>query len=226
MSQNTAPPRPSATAQNYLKAIFVLGADGRPVTTSVLAQRLGVSAPTVTSMLKRLAAEGLVSHVRYHGVQLTDAGEAHALRVVRRHRLLETYLHDVLGMSWDQVHDEAEVLEHAVSDRLEDRIAAALGEPARDPHGDPIPPRRGVHREVVDEPLDRVPPGTRVRVERVSDRDPALLRYLARLEVRPGTELTVVERSPFGGPTWVQVGRRRHPLGTELARAIAVTVLP
>jgi DtxR family Mn-dependent transcriptional regulator len=215
----------TTSAQDYLKAIYLLGSEGESVSTNDLADRVRVAAPSVTAMMKRLAAEGLVAHLPYHGVRLTSIGEAAALRMVRRHRLIEAFLHDVLQVPWDEVHDEAEVLEHAISDRIEDRIAELLGHPARDCHGDPIPPKRGPHREVVDMPLNRVPPGTRVRVERVADRDPTVLRYCARRGIRLGTELTVIERSGLGGVTWIRVGRRRHPLEPARARAISVSVV-
>jgi DtxR family Mn-dependent transcriptional regulator len=214
----------TVSAQNYLKAIYVLEVEFGPVSTNDLADRLGVAAPSVTSMMKRLASDGLVAHLPYHGVRLTPKGRTAALRVVRRHRLIEAFLHDVLDVPWDEVHDEAEVLEHAISDRLEDRIAETLGHPQRDCHGDPIPPKRGRHRELVDEPLDQVVSGTRVRVERVSDRDPAALRYFARRGIGLGTEL-IVDRSDLGGATWVRVGNRRHPLEPALARAISVSII-
>lgn len=209
--------------ENYLKAIFMIEeATGQPATTSAIADRLGVAPASVTWMLRRLAADGRVDHTPYHGVRLTDTGRNAALRVVRRHRLIETFLHEHLGLPWDEVHEEAEVLEHSVSDRVEARMAELLGHPTRDPHGDPIPPRRGPHDERPDRPLASVAEGATVRVARISDADAAALRYLARIGVRPGTELSVEERAPFGGPLWVKVGRRRQPLGTELVRAISV----
>jgi DtxR family Mn-dependent transcriptional regulator len=213
------------STQDYLKAIYLLGSEGEPVSTNCLAGRLSVTAPSVSAMMKRLAAEGLVVHSPYRGVRLTSTGEAAALRVVRRHRLIEAFLHDVLQVPWDEVHDEAEVLEHALSDRLEDRIADLLGHPARDCHGDPIPPKRGPHREVVDVPLDRVPQGSRVRVERISDRDPAILRYGAHCGIHLGTELVVVDRSEPDGATWIRIDRRRRPLEPAFARAISVSLL-
>jgi DtxR family Mn-dependent transcriptional regulator len=215
----------SPTVQDYLKEIFHFGADGGPVSTNELADRLGVAAPSVTAMLKRLAVDGLVEHHRYHGVRLTPAGEMAALRVVRRHRLIETFLRQVVGVPWDEVHDEAEVLEHAISDRLEDRIDGLLGHPTRDCHGDPIPPKRGRHRELIDTPLDQVPPGTQVRVERVSDRDPNVLRTVTSQRIRLGSELLVLGREEPDGPTRVRLGRRHHRLDPAVARAISVTIL-
>jgi DtxR family Mn-dependent transcriptional regulator len=216
---------PNDSVQDYLKAVYVLQSYGEEVTTSRIATRLGVAAPSVSAMVKKLVADGLARHAPYREVRLTHEGEAAALAVVRRHRLVETYLHDALGLPWDEVHDEAEVLEHSVSERVVDAMDRALGHPSRDPHGDPIPPKRGRHREIRDEPLAAVAPGSRVRVERVSDHDPAVLRHLARLRVVPGAEVTVEERDPFGGPLWVRVGNRRHALGDDLVAAIFVTVL-
>jgi DtxR family Mn-dependent transcriptional regulator len=209
--------------ENYLKAIFMIEeSTGEPATTSAIAERLGVAPASVSWMLRRLAADGRVDHTPYRGVRLTDPGRDAALRIVRRHRLIETFLHEHLGIPWDEVHEEAEVLEHSVSDRVEARMAEVLGHPTRDPHGDPIPPRRGRHDERPDRPLAALAEGATARVARISDADPAALRHLARIGVRPGTELAVDERAPFGGPLWVKVGNRRHPLGSELVRAISV----
>jgi len=148
---------------------------------------------------------------------LTEQGERAALRVIRRHRLVETFLARALGMGWDEVHAEAELLEHVLSDRLEERIDAALGHPTHDPHGDPIPPRHGQHTEAVGQPLDTAPPGCRFRVERVSDRDSAALRYLSALGIAPGVVVDVEEQEPFGGPRWVRIDGARHALGAPLS---------
>ncbi len=211
--------------QDHLKALYHLGVDGRPVATNDLAAWLDVAPPSITSMLKRLAVDGLVEHLPYHGARLTAAGEAAALKVVRRHRLTETFLRQVVGVPWDEVHAEAEILEHAISDRLEDRIDDLLGHPTRDCHGDPIPPKRGRHHERIDTPLDRVPVRSLVRVERVSDRDPSVLRAASTLGLGLGTELVVSGRDGPDGPTQVSVGSRRHRLAPAIARAISVTVL-
>jgi DtxR family Mn-dependent transcriptional regulator len=217
---------PTESVQDYLKAIYVLQSYGHEVTTSRIAARLGVAAPSVSAMVKRLTADGLVGHDPYRPVHLTDAGEQAALAVVRRHRLVETYLHDALGLPWDEVHDEAEVLEHSVSERVVDAMDRALGHPARDPHGDPIPPKQGRHQEVRDEPLDTVPPGRRARIERVSDHDPAVLRHLATIGLVPGAAIDVMERGPRDGPLWVRSATgRRHALEDELVSAIFVSVL-
>jgi DtxR family Mn-dependent transcriptional regulator len=206
--------------EDTLKAVFALSTCDIPVTTSALAARLGVAPPTVSAMVKRLAAGGLVRRTDRHLVALTDHGLRHALSVVRRHRLLELFLARVLEVPWDEVHDEAEVLEHAVSEALIDRIDAYLGHPARDPHGDPIPSPDGRHVETWTAALADSPPGTAFRVDRVSDRDGAALRYLGALGIRPGVVLEVVEREPFGGPLWVRVDSRSHGLGPALAQLV------
>jgi DtxR family transcriptional regulator, Mn-dependent transcriptional regulator len=210
------------SVQDYLKAIYLLAQAGEEVTTTAVADRLGVSAASVTSMIKRLAFRGLLRHQRYQGVELTGTGRKLALEVIRHHRLLEAYLHRELGMTWDQVHDEAEILEHAISEDFEERIAEILGHPTHDPHGDPIPPKNGKYVEVRHAPLMRFSSGPAL-VERVSDRDPEALRYLDKLGIRPGSLITVEQREPFGGPLWVRVGRRRHAIGPELAEAIYVS---
>lgn len=215
----------SDSVQDYLKAIYVLDSYGHDATTSGIATRLGVAAPSVSAMVKKLVADGLVSHSPYREVHLTEAGEEAALQVVRRHRLVETYLHHALGLSWDEVHDEAEVLEHSVSDRVVDAMDDALGHPCRDPHGDPIPPRHGRHTEVRDDPLSSVSAGSRVRVERVSDHNPGVLRHLARIGLVPGTEVRILSRDATAGSLRVQAGPDRHVLGAEVVAAIFVSVL-
>jgi DtxR family transcriptional regulator, Mn-dependent transcriptional regulator len=206
--------------EDTLKAVFALSTCDIPTTTSALAGRLGVAPPTVTAMIKRLAANGLVSRTDGHRVALTDHGLRHALDVVRRHRLLELFLVRVLSVPWDEVHDEAEVLEHAVSPALIDRIDAYLGHPTHDPHGDPIPSPTGHHVETWTGALAESQPGTTFRVERVSDRDGAALRYLGALGIRPGVVLDVLERAPFDGPLWVRVDSQTHGLSTALATLV------
>jgi DtxR family transcriptional regulator, Mn-dependent transcriptional regulator len=214
----------SASTEDYLKALFHLQAETEHATTSTLADRVGVSPASASAMLRRLRESGLVSGATGRRVALTEHGRRHALRVVRRHRLVETLLAEILDMPWDEVHAEAEILEHVLSPALEDRIAARLGHPTHDPHGDPIPPRDGDHDEAWPEPLVQAPVGSRFRVERVSDRDSAALRYLDRLGVRPGARLTVGERDPFGGPQWVEIEGRREALGGPLARIVHGTI--
>ncbi len=204
--------------EDYAKAIHALAARAPgPVGTNALADRLDVAPGTVTAMLKRMAVLGLVRHEPYHGAELTEPGARMALQVVRHHRLLEAFLVDALGMPWDRVHDVAEVLEHYISDELEDRIAAVLGDPACDPHGDPIPDRELSVTETPGAPLTAVEPGRRVRFTRVSDGRPEMLRYLDERSIRPGAELTLLRREPFGGAYVVESGRSEHPIGPELA---------
>jgi DtxR family Mn-dependent transcriptional regulator len=194
------------------------------VSTNALADRLGVTPASASGMVKRLGELGLVTHQPYRGVTLTEAGQRVALEVIRHHRLLELYLVETLGVPWDRVHDEAEVLEHVLSDQLEELIAAKLGDPTHDPHGDPIPSRDLTLEEPVTESLQSLPAGARGVFTRVSDSDPAMLRYLADRGIAPGAELEVVERQPFGGPLFVRIGVSVHPLGGELARAMRVEV--
>jgi len=211
----------SQANEDYLKAIFGLRSRGEQVTIGHLATELKVSSPSVTGMVKRLEAGKLVSRPDARSLRLTAKGEHEALRVVRRHRLLETFLFTVLDVPWEEVHDEAERLEHVLSDRLEERIDAHLGHPSHDPHGDPIPPRTGRHVERWGQRLDAAAPDSDFLVERVSDRDSAALRYLGELGVRPGARLRVEEQAPFGGPRWVRVdGGERLPLGAALTRLV------
>jgi len=200
--------------EDYLKAIFLLSTRGENVTTGLLAKELQVSSPSVSAMVKRLADGELVRRGRT--VTLTVQGEREALRVVRRHRLLETFLVKVLDMPWDEVHEEAEQLEHALSDRLEVRIDAALGHPTHDPHGDPIPAVTGVHDESWGQPLATAPEGCRFRVERVSDRHSDALRYLGDLGLRPGVVVDVERQEPYGGPRWVRIAGERVALAPLL----------
>jgi len=214
----------SHAVQDYAKAIYSLSRRGsETVATSALADRLGVAPASASAMAKRLAELGLVSHEPYHGVRLTDSGEKLALEVIRHHRLLELYLAEALGMPWDRVHDEAEVLEHAISEELSELIAAKLGDPTHDPHGDPIPTRDGHIEEPTTRSLAESQPGERVVLTRVSDADPAMLRYLGERGIEPGTSMEVVGREPFGGPLNVRVGKRELPLGLGLARAMRVS---
>lgn len=209
--------------EDYAKAIHALAQRDRgPVSTSALAERLGVSPGSVTAMLKRMGEMGLVEHEPYHGVRLSESGERVALEVIRHHRLLESYLADALGMPWDRVHDEAEVLEHYISEDLEERLADALGDPEVDPHGDPIPDRELAVDEGGGLPLAGLEAGDRGTFTRVSDSDPEMLRYLAERGIRPGAELEVRERQPFGGPLTIEVEGSSHTIGGELAERMLV----
>jgi DtxR family transcriptional regulator, Mn-dependent transcriptional regulator len=206
---------PSASIEDYAKAIYALEERHGVASTTALAERLEISPPAVSAMVKKLAALGYVTHVPYRGVRLTDQGRRVALEVLRHHRLLETYLVEELGVPWDRVHAEAEVLEHVLSEGLEERIAAKLGEPTHDPHGDPIPAADGTVVEPETVALDTLATGDRGRFVRVSDSDSKLLRELARLGIRPGDELEVVA----GG---VRTGSATHRLRRALARSMRV----
>jgi DtxR family Mn-dependent transcriptional regulator len=209
--------------EDYSKAIFALESrTEEPVSTNALAERLGITAGSVSAMLKRLDELGLIAHIPYRGVRLTPDGRRIALEVIRHHRLLECYLSEALGMPWDRVHAEAEVLEHVLSDDLEELIAAKLGHPTVDPHGDPIPTVDYDLHEIETSRLDDLPVGARGRFVRVSDEDPEMLRYLAEQGIGLGEGLEVVERQPFGGPLFVRFGERTHALGEGLARAMRV----
>lgn len=217
--------RLSPAVEDYAKAVYSLQERGEdPVTTNALAERLDVTPGSASAMAKRLDDMGLVVHLPYKGVRLTDAGRRVALEVLRHHRLLERYLADELGVAWDRVHAEAEVLEHVLSEELEERISAKLGYPARDPHGDPIPTRQGEIREEETRSLSELEPGERGVLARVSDSNPEMLRYLAERRIRPGMELELLATEPFGGPLTVRLEGRELPLGLELARAMRVAV--
>jgi len=209
--------------EDYAKAIYALQRRGE-VTTSALAVRLGLTAGSVSAMLKRLDAIGLVTHAPYKGVALTPEGEKVALEVLRHHRLLELYLAESLGVPWDRVHDEAEILEHHISEELEALISAKLGDPTHDPHGDPIPSVDLTIEEgdtVALQTLDAGASGTFVRV---SDADPEMLRYLGSRGIAPGDAFEIVERQPFGGPVWARFHGEVHVLGGGLAAAMRAEV--
>jgi len=209
--------------QDYVKEIYKLESSGLRATTSALAERLEVSPPSVTSMLKKLASLGLVEHRRYHGATLTESGKRVALEVIRHHRLLEKYLAETLGLPLDAVHAEADRLEHALSEELEAHIDRTLGYPTYDPHGDPIPDA-DLNVAAQDlTPLAALDVGTKATVSRVPDGDGELLRYLAKLKLTPGSRLEVRESAPFDGPVTVRVGGADHAISRELAAQIAVT---
>jgi DtxR family Mn-dependent transcriptional regulator len=208
--------------QDYLKVIYKLQAASGRATTSAVAERMGVAQPSVTAMVKKLAALGLAEHEPYRGVVLTDAGTRVALEVIRHHRLLEQYLAETLGMSIDAVHAEAERLEHALSEEVEARIDESLGFPTHDPHGDPIPDAslRVEHAPLTS--LADLEPGAEATIRRVPDGNPELLRYLAGLALVPGSQVRVWESAPLGGPLTVSVGRHRHAISREVAGLIGV----
>lgn len=210
----------TGTVEDYLKAVFTLTSHGATASTSGIAARLGVAPPTVSAMIHRLCDAGLAERAGWGQVVLTRHGQDHARAVVRRHRLLETFLHRVLGLPWDEVHAEAEVLEHHLSDRLEGLIDAALGFPDRDPHGDPIPRASGPHEEHGETPLAASSPGDQFLVQRVFDSDSAALRRLAELGIRPGVRLRIERRPSVDGPMWVRVGERGSVLSCALVNLI------
>jgi DtxR family transcriptional regulator, Mn-dependent transcriptional regulator len=215
----------SASVQDYAKAVYELETrGGAAVSTNDLAARLGVTPASVSGMVHKLTAVGIVEHEPYHGVRLTGAGRRVALEVLRHHRLLELFLAQELGMSWDRVHAEAEVLEHVLSEELEELIAARLGDPAVDPHGDPIPTPLFEIDERSTSSLDELPVGAAGRFVRVSDSNPEMLRYLVEHGITLDARLEVVDRQPFGGPVFVRLGEREQPIGGELARAMRVAV--
>ena len=219
----TQAPDLTVAVQDYLKAIYTLESSRERVTTSALASRMGVSAPSATAMTKRLAELGLVERAPYRGVALTDEGRRRALEVLRHHRLLERYLADRLGLALDEVHAEAELLEHALSEELEAKIDAELGYPTHDPHGDPIPDRELQLLHGSEQTLIDVEPGGRATITRVPDGDPELLRYLDGLGLVPGSDAVLVSFAPFGGPVTVRTDAGEHAISRELADRIAAT---
>src|SRR3954449_7824784 len=215
--------RTNEGAENYAKALYELQArepDG--VGTTAVAQRLGVTPASASGMLRRLADEGVVDYAPSRGARLTPDGERIALEVIRHHRLIELFLAEVLGMPWDRVHEEAEVLEHHISEELEELIAAKLGEPAIDPHGDPIPDRDLEVSADDSIPLTDLDAGEDGTFTRVSDSDASMLRSPADRAIQPGARLIVKGKEPFGGPVMVEIEGRTHPLGPELAASMRV----
>jgi DtxR family transcriptional regulator, Mn-dependent transcriptional regulator len=211
--------------EDYLKTIYEIGRGTVAVATNDIAQRLNIAPASVSGMVRRLADQGLLGYERYRGVTLTDAGRRAALRTIRRHRIIESYLSKALEYPWDRVHDEAERLEHAASDELVDRMAKAIGEPVVDPHGAPIPSREGLVDETVYLTLDELGVGYGARVVRVSDDDPEMLRYLAELEIIPGAEIVVVSRAPYEGPISIRIAGHLLAIGPALAAQVMVEPL-
>lgn len=210
--------------EDYLKVIYSIEETGDRVATQTIAERLNVAAPSVTGMLKRLAELKLVEHEPYRTIRLTPAGRKVALEVVRHHRLLELYLADALGYSWDEVHAEADRLEHTISEEFEARIDAVLGYPTHDPHGDPIPSRSGDIVAVSEDRLATLEIGCMATVVRVSDDDPEKLRYLGQLGLYPNARLQVIERMPFNGPLRIEVQGVEHMIAVELATVVHVRI--
>ncbi|MES2178890.1 MAG: metal-dependent transcriptional regulator [Gemmatimonadota bacterium] len=229
MSAAHAVPSLTGPVEDYLKAIYDLERVGEPAATNDIALRLAISPASVSGMMRRLADQGLITHEPYRGVRLTTDGRRAALRTLRRHRILECYLTEVLGYPWDRVHEEAEQLEHAASEELIDRMAAALGEPTRDPHGAPIPTRDGRVEESALRSLAEMAQGDHVRVRRVQDEDAERLRYLAELGIRPGAQVRILDKAPFDGPITVWVddagGGSTRAIGVGLAGQVFVDTL-
>ncbi len=222
---STREPDFSPAVEDYAKAIYALETrHGCAVGTNALAERLDVTPASASGMVRKLGELGLVTHVPYRGVELTPKGVRVALEVLRHHRLLELYLAEQLGVPWDRVHDEAEVLEHVLSEELEELIAAKLGNPTRDPHGDPIPTRELEIDEGPSETLAALAPGAQGVFVRVSDADPAMLRYLDERGIRPGDRFEIVDKQPFDGPSFARFHGEVHVLGGALAAAMRVEV--
>lgn len=207
----------TTSVEDYLKAIYRISESGQPASTNDIAEALQLAPPSVSGMVKRLAEHGLVEHLPYHGVTLTAAGKLGALRILRRHRLIEAYLVQFLDYTWDTVHDEAERLEHAVSDDLVARMAEALGNPRVDPHGDPIPSAEGEIDPIETHPLTEAEIGERVRINRVASGSGEKLRWLADAGLVPGAEVTVTAQQPFSGPLTLEVDGEERIVGREIA---------
>jgi DtxR family Mn-dependent transcriptional regulator len=225
MMMTRTPEEYTAPVEDYLKVIYEIERATGAAATTDIAQRLAIAPASVSGMVRRLADQGLLDHERYRGVRLTEEGRRVALRTIRRHRVIESYLAGALGYPWDRVHAEAERLEHAASDELIDRMAAAMGEPMVDPHGAPIPTREGKIDERPRLSLLDLEPGRNATVVRVSDDDAPRLRYLGELGLVPGARVTVVEHAPFGGPITLVVGETERRIGPGLAGNVLVELL-
>lgn len=213
----------SPPMEDYLKAIYMIHERDSGVTTTAIATALSVTPASVTGMIKKLAEMKLVRHTPYQGVELTKSGEKIALEIVRHHRLLELFLIKALGYSWDKVHAEADILEHVISEEFEERVAARLGNPVIDPHGDPIPAKDGTIRAVAEQSLLQLASGRSAVITRVSDRNSEMLRYAADLGLRPAVRVTLIAAEPFGGSLQIRVGKTERAIGRELAAGIFVT---
>ncbi len=214
----------SVSIEDYIKAIYALEVEHQKATTKRIAERLGVRMASVTGMVKHLAAEGYVRHTPYRGVETREKGKHVALKMIRRHRIIELFLSQTLGLSWDEVDADAEVLEHAVSDRLIERIYEYLGCPEFDPHGAPIPGPDGSIAPQRGRPLDQLDEGERGKVVEVADDDPEFLRYLTALKIKIGSEIHLRNKAPFAGPITLRVGAKTVAVGPEACARIRVAV--
>lgn len=212
----------SQAVEDYLKTIYTLEAEGNKATTTKIANSLEVSSASATNMVKRLSKMGLVDYESYKGASLTSSGKKIALEIIRHHRLLELYLLEVMGYSWDEVHEEAEKLEHHISERFEDKIANLLDDPTHDPHGDPIPTKEGLMPEMDAEPLVKAEIDQEYMVSRVKDQDPELLRYLEKIGLLPGIKIKVQKKAPFEGPITLLVEKNEQVIGREVAKNIFI----
>lgn len=210
----------SQSVEDYLKAIYLLEIDGVVATTNNIAESLSVSSASVTNMFKKLAKLQLINHKSYRGAELTEAGEKIALEVIRHHRLLELYLKEMMGYSWDQVHDEAEKLEHHISEQFEDKIAELLNDPTHDPHGDPIPSKEGVVPEMASLAITDADENESYIIGRVRDQDPELLRFLEKSGIIPGVQVTILEKTPFDGPVKIKLEDKETTIGNSVAKDV------
>lgn len=212
----------SQAVEDYLKTIYKLQNGSDIVSTSDIARTMSVSSASVTNMVKRLAQMGLVEYESYRGVTVTSTGKKVALEIIRHHRLLELYLREVMGYPWDKVHQEAEHLEHHISEEFEDKLDEMLGFPTHDPHGDPIPTREGEIADSTTDPLANFEPGESVLIQRVSDSDPEMLSYLEKVGLMPGALLEIVGKAPFHGPITILVQGHEHVVGYRIASNVFV----
>jgi DtxR family Mn-dependent transcriptional regulator len=212
----------SQAVEDYLKTIYTLEAEGNKATTTKIADALDVSSASATNMVKRLSNMGLVDYESYKGAALTDSGRKIALEIIRHHRLLELYLLEVMGYSWDEVHEEAEKLEHHISERFEEKIATLLDDPTHDPHGDPIPTKEGLMPEMDVKPLTEAEVDQQYIVSRVKDQDPEVLRYLEKIGLLPGIKIEVKEKGPFKGPVTLLVEKNEQVIGNDVAGNIFI----
>ena len=210
----------SRSVEDYLKVIYVLESEGAGATTTTIAEMMEVSSASVTNMLKRLAGLNLIEHKSYKGAKLTDTGIKIALEILRHHRLLELYLKEIMGYGWDEVHDEAEKLEHHISEQFEDKIAELLNHPTHDPHGDPIPTKDGVMPEMASLPLAMANISEQYIVGRVKDQNPKFLRYLEKIGIILGVKITIIEKTPFNGPIHVKLEDKEKTIGFSIAKQI------